>query len=202
MPARLLAMAALAIGLCVPPVARASAEPYAFDADHTNVTFSWNHLGLSRQSARIMKVTGALEFDPEKPEDSRIDVTLDVASIQTGSRTLDRDLRSPDFFDAARYPEITFRSTIVRVTGQQTGEVAGNLMIMGQSQPVILQVRWNYSGEHPLGKINPAYLGKFVSGFSALTTIKRSQWGINRAVPLVSDDIEIAIEAEFLRKGS
>jgi polyisoprenoid-binding protein YceI len=147
-----------------------------------------------------MEFDGALDFDPENPENSSVEVTLKVASIFSGSKALDRDLRSSDFFDAARYPEITFKSTMIRRMGERSGEVFGDLTILGETRPVVLQVRWNFSGEHPLGQINPGYRGKYVAGFSAVTTVARSEWGLKRAIPLVSDDIEIVIEAEFLRK--
>jgi polyisoprenoid-binding protein YceI len=190
-------MVLFAGGMCVP---QARADTYAFDRDHTNITFSWNHLGISRQSARILDFDGILDFDPENPENASVDVTMRVASLFTGTRVLDRDLKSSDFFDAARYPEITFKSTLIRKVGERSGEVAGDLTILGVTYPVVLQVRWNFSGEHPLGDINPAYKGKYVAGFSAVTTVLRSAWGLKRAIPLVSDEIEIAIEAEFLRK--
>ncbi|MFM9850682.1 MAG: YceI family protein [Hyphomicrobiaceae bacterium] len=191
------AAALLAFGL---QTLAARADIYAFDRDHTNITFSWNHLGIARQSARIMEFDGILDFDPENPENSSVDVTLKVASLFTGTRSLDRDLKSSDFFDAARYPEITFKSAIIRRVGERSGEVTGDLTILGTTHPVALQVRWNFSGEHPLGDINPAYKGKYVAGFSAVTTVLRSAWGLKRAVPLVSDEIEVTIEAEFLRK--
>jgi len=187
-----------AIGLAAH--AAVAADVYIFDPGHTNITFSWNHLGLSRQSGRILEYEGMLEFDPLQPEDARLDVTLKVASIFTGAKQLDRDLRSSDFFDAARHPEITFRSTLIRRTGERAGEVAGDLTIMGETRPVVLQVRWNYTGEHPLATLNPTYRGKFVSGFSAATTILRSDWGIKRGIPLISDEIEITIETELSRK--
>lgn len=181
-------------------VREASADTYTFDRDHTHIAFSWNHLGISRQSARILDFDGTLDFDPSNPENGSVEVTMKVASLFTGVKVLDRDLKSSDFFDAARYPEITFKSTLIRVIGERSGEVAGDLTILGVTYPVVLQVRWNFSGDHPLGDINPAYKGKYVAGFSAVTTVLRSAWGLKRAVPLVSDEIEIAIEAEFLRK--
>jgi polyisoprenoid-binding protein YceI len=181
-------------------VPTAAADTYVFDPGHTNITFGWNNLGLSRQSGRILEYEGMLEFDPMQPEEARVDVTLKVASIFTGAKQLDRDLRSSDFFNAARFPEITFRSTLVTKTGERTGDVAGDLTIMGETRPVVLQVRWNYTGEHPWSTLNPTYRGKFVSGFSAVTTILRSEWGLKRGLPLVSDEIEIAIETELSRR--
>lgn len=178
----------------------ALADTYVLEPGHTNITFSWNNLGLSRQSGRILEYEGMLEFDPLQPEAAKVDVTMKVASIFTGAKQLDRDLRSSDFFDAARYPEITFRSTMVRRTGERNGEVMGDLTIMGESRPVVLQVRWNYTGEHPWAALNPIYRGKFVSGFSAVTTVLRSEWGLKRGIPLVSDEIEISIETELSRR--
>lgn len=178
----------------------ARADIYAFDRDHTNITFSWNHLGIARQSARILDFDGTLEFDPSNPENGSVEVTMKVSSLFTGAKGLDRDLKSSDFFDAARFPEITFKSTLIRVVGERSGEVAGDLTILGVAYPVVLQVRWNFSGEHPLGAINPGYKGKYVTGFSAVTTLLRSAWGLKRAIPLVSDEVDVAIEAEFLRR--
>lgn len=197
---RLVTLVVMAAVIAVMHVHGAQADTYVLDPGHTNITFSWNNLGLSRQSGRILEYEGMLEFDPLQPEDARLDVTLKAASIFTGAKQLDRDLRSSDFFDAARFPEITFRSTLVRRTGDRTGEVAGDLTIMGETRPVVLQVRWNYTGEHPWSSLNPTYRGKVVSGFSAVTTLLRSEWGLKRGVPLVSDEIEIAIETELTRK--
>jgi polyisoprenoid-binding protein YceI len=179
---------------------QAWADFYTFAPGETNITFSWDHLGLSRQSGRILQYEGTLEFDPIEPEAAMLEMRLKTASVFTGVASLDRDLRSSDFLDAARFPDITFRSTSIHKTGEKTGEVVGDLTIMGQTRPVVLLVRWNFTGEHPLADLNPTYKGRFVSGFSAQTTIMRSEWGIKRAIPLVSDGIEISIEAEVTRK--
>jgi polyisoprenoid-binding protein YceI len=197
---KLVTAAVMAAWIGAAHVPAAMADTYVFDPGHTNITFSWNNLGLSRQSGRVLEYEGMLVFDPMQPEDAKVDVTLKVASISTGAKQLDRDLRSSDFFDAARFPEITFRSTLVSKTGERTGDVAGDLTIMGETRPVVLQVRWNYTGEHPWSTLNPAYRGKFVSGFSAVATILRSEWGLKRGTPLVSDEIEIAIETELTRR--
>lgn len=191
-------LAAIGFSPVTPSAARAGS--YTFDRQHTNVSFSWNHLGISRQSARIVDVEGALEFDPAEPEKGVVNVTMRVASIWTGVEALDRALRSPDFFDAGRHPTITFRSTEAKKSGDRTGEVTGDLTIAGQTHPVTLAVTWNFTGEHPLSTVNPAYRDRFVSGFSARTTLLRSVWGIKRGTPLVSDEIEVTIETELFRK--
>lgn len=178
----------------------AEAATYGLAEGHTTVVFSWNHAGLSRNSGRLVGAEGILEFEPAEPEASRLEVKLDANRISTGVAALDRLLRSVDFFDAAASPAITFRSSTVRTTGERTGEVVGDLTIRGTSRPVTLAVTWNFTGEHPLGLVNPGFAGKYVSGFSATTRILRSEWGLGRGAPLISDEIDVAIEVEAVRR--
>lgn len=187
-----------ALGLS--PPTRAVADIYVFDKGHTNITFSWGHLGLSRQSGRMLDYSGIVDFDPAAPEQGRVDVTMKVASLWTGVEALDKHLKSADFFDVERFPTITFRSTSAKTTGEKTGEVAGELTIMGITKPVTLQVTWNFTGEHPLGRFNANYKDKIASGFTATTRILRSEWGVTRGTPLTSDEIEITINTELLKK--
>jgi len=164
------------------------------------VTFSWDHLGISRQSGQFLQLRGQLEFNPTDPESGRVEVVIPVASVFTGVKELDEALRSADFFNAARFPEIAFKSTGVVKTGDRTGDVTGDLTMMGVTRPATLRVTWNFTGEHPLASINPVYTKKWISGFSAETRILRSEWGLSRALPLVSDEIRISIEVELMRK--
>jgi polyisoprenoid-binding protein YceI len=192
------ALAAALVLLAAGPSARA--DTWVFDPQNTEVRFSWDHLGLSRQSGRFLEVDGRLEFTPTDPGAGAIDVTIRSASVATGVKEYDANLKRVDVFDAAQHPEIPFKSRAVRHIGDNTGELVGDLTILGVTRPVTLQVAWNFTGEHPLAMVNPTYKGKWVSGFSATTTIQRSEWGLKRGVPLISDDIHIGIEAEFLRK--
>jgi polyisoprenoid-binding protein YceI len=197
---RLSATVLMGLTAVAPMAATAQADTWAFDKAHTEIRFSWDHLGLSRKSGRFLDMDGTLEFSPTEPEQGQIDVSIRTASVATGVRELDDHLKSPDFFAATANPRITFKSTGVTKTGERTGEVNGNLTIAGITKPVTLDVKWNFTGEYPLSSINPAYQGKWVSGFSATTTIARSDFGLKRAIPLISDDIQITIEAELLRK--
>lgn len=193
----LLAVQAMLVGLAIP----ANAETFVVDPEHTEVRVIWDHLGLSRQSGRFMDVRGTVEFDQANPAASKVDVIIKVASIVTGSKKLDKHLaESKDFFDVTTHPEITFNSTGVHMTGEKTMEVNGDLMINGQVRPVVLNVTWNFTGEHPLAALNPTYTGKFSSGFSATTQFRRSDWGITRSAPLVSDELLVSIETEMHRK--
>lgn len=179
----------------------ARADSWLLDRQNTQVRFGWDHLGLTRQSGQFLDVDGRLEFSPTDPEGGEVEVAIKVASVATGVKEYDNNLKSSDFFDAARYPTITFRSTSVRRVGEKRGELDGELTIAGQTRPVTLNVNWNFTGEHPFAPVNPTYRGKWVSGFSAATTVKRSDWGLTRALPLIGDEIAISIEAEFLLKA-
>lgn len=198
-PGRVFALGLIAVALAV--AVPAQADTYVLDREHTEVRFSWDHLGLSRQSGRIRDVIGRVTFDPGRPEQSSVNVTMKVASIVTGSERLDRHLmQTSDFFDAARHPDIKFTSTSVMLTSARTANVSGDLTINGITKPAVLSVVWNFTGEHPLSDLNPTYRGVKASGFSARTQILRSQWGITRTIPLVSDEIRITIEAEMLKR--
>jgi len=203
-PCRALRRAGRALGLLalamLISMSDASADTWEFDKQNTSVRFTWDHLGLSRQSGQFLDVDGRLHFSPTDPEGGSVAVAIKTASLWTGVKEFDDNLKSESFFDADRHPIITFRSTNARLTGEKTGVLEGELTIMGIARPVTLQVIWNFTGEHPFAPVNPTYKGKWASGFSASTTVKRSDWGLTRALPLISDEIWITIEAEFLLK--
>lgn len=184
----------------VPVGSWALAETYTLSGGHSTIVVSWSHAGLSRHSARIVGVEGTIDLNSDNPEAGHVDVKIDPSRLSSGVGALDRLLRGPDFFDVAAFPAITFRSTGVVRTGERTGDVTGDLTIRDTTRPVTLSVKWNFTGEHPLGLINPSFAGKFVSGFSATTRLLRSEWGLGRGAPLISDDIDIAIELEAVRR--
>lgn len=190
---------ALAVLACALAGSAARADIWVLDKQASVVRFTYDHLGLSRQGGRFTEIDGRLELSPTDPESGSVDITIRATSISTGVAEVDRVLRSADFFNVLRHPQIRFRSTGVRKTGERTGEVAGELTMLGITEPVTLKVIWNYTGEYPLSAINPVYQGRWVSGFSASTRIERSRWGMKRGIPLLGDEVEIAIEVEFLR---
>lgn len=179
----------------------AAPESYVFDKEHTEIRFSWDHLGLSRQSGRFLDVSGTLRFDPEQPEASHVDVRIPLKSLSTGVAALDDVLlKTPDYLDVSQHPQITFKSTEIIMTTAKTANIAGDLTFNGVTHPVMLTVVWNFAGEHPLSRINPTYAGVYATGFSARTQILRSDYGVSRSAPLVSDEIRITIEAELHRR--
>ena len=190
------------LALAVLPISRACADTYVLDKEHSEVRFTWDHLGLSRQGGRFTGIAGRVELDPDKLDASAVDVSIPVAGISTGVAKLDEHLvKSGEFFDAAAHPTIRFKSTSVRMKSDRTGEVSGELSINGIAKPAVLEFVWNFIGEHPLANINPAYVAHYSAGFSATTQIRRSDWGMTRTIPYVSDEIRISIETEMHREG-
>jgi len=167
----------------------AAPENYTLDPNHTNITWSANHFGFSNPSGKFTSVQGTLVLDEAKPENSKVNVTITLAGELSGVPKLDEHLKSDAFFDTAKFPSATFFSDKVVVTGQNTAKVYGSLTLHGVSKPVVLDVILNKIGDHPM-------LHKKTAGFSATTVIKRSDFGINYAIPNVSDDVKITIESE------
>jgi polyisoprenoid-binding protein YceI len=167
----------------------ASAARYEIDANHTQVRFTYTHLGYSHISGRLGDVTGNFDFDAAKPANSSIDVQVPLASLSTGVPKLDAHLSSADFFNAGTFPTATFKSNKVTVVSPGKLKVAGDMTIHGVTKPVVLDVTVNKLGEHPMSK-TPA------AGFDASATIKRSDFGMGGGVPMVSDEVRLDITME------
>lgn len=162
---------------------------FTLDREHTNILFYVNHLGFSDMVGRVMDFDGSFTFDPEKPEESSVQVTMKPVSIATSSRGLDSKLQTVDFFDTDRFPLMTFKSTGINVTGSNTADVTGDLTMRGLTRPALLKVRFNKADFH-------AFTGAYVAGFSATAIIKRSDFGMTIYSPIVGDEARIVIEAE------
>jgi len=169
----------------------AQAEPvtYKLDPTHTNVLFSWSHFGFSNPSANLGLSDGTLVFDEKNPAKSSVEVTLPLADLDTHVSKLDEHLKKPDFFDADKYPSVTFKSTKVQAVGGNKYKVTGDLTVHGVTKPVVLDATLNKSGEHPMMKVQTV-------GFDATTTVKRSDFGMGAYVPNVGDDIKVRITTE------
>jgi polyisoprenoid-binding protein YceI len=163
-----------------------AAQKYDIDTTHTQIQFTWNHFGFSNPSATLEKISGDFQFDPADPTKSSISVTLPLEGLHTGVPKLDEHLKSPDFFDAAKNPNITFKSTKVEKAGAEQLKVSGDLTIHGVTKPVTLAVKVNKIGDNPMVKAASA-------GFDADITIKRSEFGVDKYIPNVSDDIKVHI---------
>lgn len=186
----------LALASCAtPPTLDVSAAPegaYVLDPAHASVNWSLSHSGLSFYTARFDDISGGLDFNPNDPTASRVDIRIDPLSVSTGDPEWDETLGTDGrYFDGDTYPEIRFVSTSSTKITVSTGTVTGDLTLRGVTKPVTLDVTYNGSGKS-FG--NPGA----TLGFSAITKIKRSDWGMDYLTNFgIGDDVTLRIEAEF-----
>jgi polyisoprenoid-binding protein YceI len=169
----------------------AASGTYKAQETHRYITFSYEHLGYSNPWLRWRDWDATLEWNAEDPEASSISVVIDVNSIDSGVDVFDGHLKSDRFFDAENYPEITFVSTAINQIDETTGSMTGDLTIRDVTKPVTLDVVFNK------GDFN-ARDNEYKLGFSAKTSVNRSDFGIDYAVPVVGDTVNVVIEAEFV----
>ena len=169
--------------------AHAAPEKYEFDTVHSQIIFFVSHLGFSISEGEFLDFDGHYIFDKEDPAASSVEVTIDTASIDMDDEKWDAHLKNQDFFDVEKFPSMTFKSTKIEVTGDKTADIHGDLTILDVTKPVVLKTNMVGEGVHP-------YSGKSVTGFSARTTIKRSEFGMKYGLPGIGDDVEIRIEIE------
>ena len=165
-----------------------AAETYKLEPTHTSVTFQYTHFGFSHPTGKFMNAVGSVTLDEAAPANSSVEVSFAIDGVNTGVAALDEHLKSADFFDAAKFPTATFKSTKVEPTSATTAKVTGDLTIHGVTKPVTLDVTLNQKG--------PNMMKKLTAGFTAKGTINRSDFGISTYVPAVSDQIDLYIEAE------
>lgn len=183
---------AITLGLAVASVATLSlAKPVAYQIDptHTATVFSWNHFGFSTPSANFSDIQGTINVDNAKPANSSVNVTIPLSSLNTNVKALDEHLKTADFFDAAKYPNITFKSTKVQALGKNKYKITGNLTVKDVTKPVILDAVLNKQGVHPMTKAESI-------GFNATTSFDRSAFGVGAYVPNVGDKITVNITTE------
>lgn len=174
------------------------AGTYIADKTHTNLLWSVKHFGLSNYYGRFDSVDAALDLDPKDLSRSKLKVTIDPKSVDTNypgkPNSFNSEIAGSKFFNAKKFSQITFTSTAIKVTGEKTGQVTGDLTFHGVTKPVTLDVTFNNAlNPHPMSK-------KPVLGFSATGTLKRSDFGVNALLQHVSDDVRLTIETEFVQK--
>lgn len=170
-----------------------AAGVYKFDKVHTQVLFFVNHLGFSTSEGEFQVDDGSFTFDPAHPEKSNVNVTIDINSLDMDDAKWEEHLKGKDFFNEADYPTMTFKSTDIKVTGDNKADITGDLTLHGVTKPVTLHTIYNKSGVHP-------FSGEYVSGFSATGEIKRSDFGMNYGIPAIGDDVKIRLEVEGLKQ--
>ena len=182
----------LSLGLAVAiasSVALAAPVDYKIDPTHTATVFSWNHFGFSTPSANFTDIQGVIKVDNAKPANSSVEVTIPLSIVNTNVPALDKEFQEEAWFNAAKYPNITFKSTKVETKDKKHFKITGDLTVKGVTKPVVLDAVLNKQGEHPMAKV-PAI------GFNATTSFNRSAFGIGNYVPNVGDKITVNITTE------
>lgn len=164
---------------------------YTLDPSHTDVLAQWTHFGFSKPSAHFGISEGTLTYDADDVTKSSVAVTIPLSTLDTFVPKLDEHLKGSDFFDAAKFPDATFKSTQVQAAGTNKLTVTGDLTIKDVTKPVTLEVTLNGAGEHPMAK-------KQAIGFSATGTVKRTDFGVGAYAPNVSDEVQLSITTEGL----
>ncbi|MGQ3891359.1 YceI family protein [Legionella sp. CNM-4043-24] len=165
-----------------------AAEKLILDDQHSYVLWHINHLGFTTQSGKWY-VKGFVLLDKDHPQNSKVEATIDLNNFVTGLPELDKHLKSPLFFDTAKYPTATFISSKVDVINDHSARVEGSLTLHGITKPVTLDVTLNKTGKNPI-------TDKMTVGFSAKTELKRSDFGMKALLPNLGDEVTIEIGAE------
>ena len=163
---------------------------YVMDSHHGYVTFSYTHMGLSHPKLAFRDVDARIDFDAAHPENSVVEVTIQADSIDSGVDIFDGHLKSENFFNTAEHPTISFHSTGFTRTDQNNGTMTGDLTIMGTTHPITLNVKLLAAMNHPMNKVPTL-------GLEASGTLNRSDFGLGKYVPNVSDEVRIQISGEF-----
>ncbi len=164
---------------------------YKIDPSHTNVIASWSHFGFSNPSLNFGHADGAIVYDADKVSASSVQVTLPLTGLSALADDFYDHLVSDKWFDAAKYPSATFKSTKVEAAGEGKLKVTGDLTVKGVTKPVVLDVTLNKAGEQPMAK-------RAAVGFDATATVKRSDFGLGAYAPNVSDEVSLRITTEAI----
>ena len=167
---------------------------YGLDSDHGKITWSVSHLGFSTYTGQFVNVEADLTLDPADPSAATLTASIPLTDVDSNSDGLDAHLQTADFFDTANHPVATYvsRSVTVDPTDASRATVLGDLTLRGVTRPVTMTVRFNQAG--------PSMGGTYRAGFDGMATIKRSDFGIDFALPALGDEVTLQIEGEFIRQ--
>ena len=173
-------------------MASAAAEKYELDASHSQVIFNYNHLGFSTTYGMFSGFEGEIMFDEAAPENSSVTVSMPTMSMFTGWEQREGHFMSDDFFGATEEDLITFTSTSIEVTGENTAKITGDLTMNDTTKSVVLDAVLNQAAPYPFGPKQ----GTPTLGFDATTTVLRSDFGLGAFAPAVSDEVQVSISIE------
>ncbi len=169
-----------------------AADKWEFDPSHATILFEYNHLGFSTTYGVFRSFNGELILDQDEPSNSSVSVEIPMSALDTFWEKRDAHIHSEDFFDSTNNPIITFNSTAVNNVNGNAAEVVGNLTAKGVSVPVTLDVTMTKMADHPMAK-------KPWVGFNATTTLKRSDYDVDKFAPWVGDELKVTISVEAMK---
>lgn len=172
--------------------AMAAPVKYVLDPSHSQVVFEYNHLGFSNTTGMFSGFEGEILFDQENPAASSVSVSMPVTSMFTGWEAREQHFMSEDFFGAKEGDLVSFTSTAIEVTGENTAKITGDLTMNGVTKPVVLDAKLNQMGDHPMA-------GKPWAGFDATTTLLRSDFEVGKFAPYVGDEVAVRISVEAMK---
>jgi polyisoprenoid-binding protein YceI len=180
----------IALALTLP----AAAADYVIDTSkaHAFIQFRIQHLGYSWLYGRFNNFEGSFSYDEAKPQEAKVKVTIDMASVDTNFAERDKHLRSPDFFDVEAFPEATFVSTGYKAMGKDKGKLMGTLTLRGESKPITIDVTQVGAGDDPWGG--------YRRGFYGTTTLTMADFGIPMDLGPASRDVELMLSIEGIRQ--
>lgn len=185
-------LVALAFAVALPAAVLAAPETYVIDGNHSMPRFAYSHMGFSTQESRFDKASGTIAID-RAAKTGTVDVTIDAKSVDSGYPLFNEHLQGEDFFDTAKYPTITFKSSKMKFDGDKLASVDGDLTIKGVTKPVTLTVLSFKCMPHPMMK-------KEACGATATATVKRSDFNAGKYAPLVSDEVTLTIPVESIKQ--
>ncbi|WP_158882794.1 YceI family protein [Rhodanobacter sp. L36] len=171
-----------------------AADTFRLDPAHTQTIFTINHLGFSNITGAVHDLQGTLTMDTAKMERSTIEVTMGSDSVDTGFVARDKDLQGAMFFNVAKFPTMTFKSTRITKTGDKTFDIKGDFTLLGITKALVLKTTFNRMAQDTTGT------NVFKVGYTATTTIKRSDFGMKAYVPYISDDVKVTINFEGIKQ--
>jgi len=174
--------------------ARVVAGTYGVDSAHTQILFEVNHLGFNSYYGIFGGASGELTFDPAHPDAAKVSIVIPIDAVVTTSAELNTHLKAADFFDAAHFPNATFRSTAVTMVDATHAHIAGNLTLKGVTKPIVLDAQFTGAGP---GMMN----SPLQVGFAARTDVKRSDFGMGFGTGLITDNVPLRITVAFEKKG-
>jgi polyisoprenoid-binding protein YceI len=169
-----------------------AADKYVLDSSHSQVLFSYNHLGFSTTHGMFSGFEGEIMFDQENPANSSVSVSMPTKSMFTGWEAREQHFMSDDFFGATDEDMITFTSTSIEVTGDDTALITGDLTMNDVTKSVVLDAKLNQVSDHPMEN-------KPWAGFDANTTLLRSDYNVGNFAPFVSDEVQVMISLEAMK---